>query len=27
VLIAGTYTPFSLLLLHGTSQVVLLATV
>ena len=27
LLIAGTYTPFSLLLLHGTSRVVLLATV
>ncbi len=27
LLIAGTYTPFSLLLLHGSSQVALLATV
>ncbi|MBZ5739841.1 PAQR family membrane homeostasis protein TrhA [Nocardioides mangrovi] len=27
LLIAGSYTPFSLLLLHGTQQVVLLATV
>jgi hemolysin III len=27
LLIAGTYTPFSLILLHGTAQVALLATV
>jgi hemolysin III len=27
ILIAGTYTPFSLLLLHGTAQTVLLTTV